>query len=479
MVSPEDLIFAFEQTLTVHPEFYNNYYETLYSASTVKFNPCFITSTNGARKRVANATENDMIHYLIENIKRVYNSGRYFLTEDIQQLRLPFEQRYQKLLEIMPYYNECVTFINTWCNNNINSIIDLKSNNQKLLRMSQIVENIISNKNVYDYVMNKGKGNVTLSNGQSLDLNEKIIHDMNLSINISEVKVNHKALNKCMIDVLNGSQLKYKHNTYKQGNLYASQDIGRKRNNQEDCVIILEHPQFKEYKLMAVSDGMGGTDFGELTSSFTIQQVTKWFNKLSIETLRNPMLIQQELNRLLNNISLSIYNQYNTEKLVTGATFTGSIITPNCTIISSIGDSRAYTVKDDELILETRDESRTWMKYLNVSPTKDDLDDDRFFTHNNEITRAIGQGPLGHIQTKIIPNTYDKLLIFSDGVTDLLRQDEIEFISSYNAPEKITELLVAQALNKNAIRQIGEDEFHNAVIPAGKDNATAAMYSRR
>ena len=44
---------------------------------------------------------------------------------------------------------------------------------------------------------------------------------------------------------------------------------------------------------------------------------------------------------------------------------------------------------------------------------------------------------------------------------------------------KVAELLVKEAISKRAIRKAGADEYHKAVVEAGKDNATAAVYIRR
>ena len=106
-----------------------------------------------------------------------------------------------------------------------------------------------------------------------------------------------------------------------------------------------------------------------------------------------------------------------------------------------------------------------------------------------------------------MPNeSYDKLLLMSDGASDLLSFEGIKIICRKTPWPKITKLLVEAALRKKAIRgkewdafyeklangEINEeelakynslsgvkDEAHTDQIPAGKDNTTVAGYFRR
>ena len=142
----------------------------------------------------------------------------------------------------------------------------------------------------------------------------------------------------------------------------------------------------------------------------------------------------------------------------------------------------ASVKKDDKLELITRDESAVWPPYKDAKDmTKEELDDLRFVRNNNEILRCIGYDmDASHIQTLIIPNnSYDRLILLSDGVTDLLSQENIRVISRNYPIDQITHELVEAAINNIARRAKGADDMHLSGVPAGKDNATAAMYARR
>ena len=52
--------------------------------------------------------------------------------------------------------------------------------------------------------------------------------------------------------------------------LQTQTDIGLIRNKNEDAVIAINHPKKKDIFLLAVADGMGGKEHGELASNYTI-----------------------------------------------------------------------------------------------------------------------------------------------------------------------------------------------------------------
>ena len=147
-----------------------------------------------------------------------------------------------------------------------------------------------------------------------------------------------------------------------------------------------------------------------------------------------------------------------------------------------MGDSRIYCVKDGELTLMSRDESAVWpSNKTQFTISNKELDDLRFHIYNNQITRCIGyRMNASSIQSLIIDNSlYDKIILLSDGVTDLLTQEEIKIISTVFPPHMVAEQLVQSAITNSAKRPAGADNLHNGIVSAGKDNATAAMFSRR
>ena len=96
------------------------------------------------------------------------------------------------------------------------------------------------------------------------------------------------------------------------------------------------------------------------------------------------------------------------------------------------------------------------------------------------ILRCMGMEVVGPPQFYRVSNhSYDKLLLFSDGVTDALETDRIRVIAQNSPVSEIANLLVQEAVDKDAVRQQGEDSLHYGKIVAGHDNATAAVYDNQ
>ena len=244
--------------------------------------------------------------------------------------------------------------------------------------------------------------------------------------------------------------------------LFASTSIGNIRKNQEDAVILIQHPRNPNFKFLAVSDGMGGHEKGEVASYEVVRQMKNWFESLDPIHYEDMKFIPGLMRNKLREISENISRNYPES----GATFSGAIVGKDETIIGNVGDSRAYVTKDGELMQVTEDDSMSWQKYKQGRiETKDDI---RFDPESNQITQCIGNGidPSPHLY-RINNRYYDKLLLVSDGVTDCLRDDQISVITKYTDRKKLANSIVKSSL---------EQSFLDKGITAGKDNTTVALY---
>lgn len=485
-----DIDFAIIETLKAHPDFTpcinSLYMDNMTSPEGIDL--INFTSANGARAKMKEVTQTDMLHFILNEAVKCYNAMAYFYYNDPNMRALSTtDEKMANLLNTFPYYGVILKAVEVIANQKINSALFYKTDSKELMALvDAVVECRYKNgPKLREFIDKSGAGLTALGSFGTQDLFAKISTDISKIQVAKNVNVNPKATNQCLLDVMSGSQLKNKHNEYGlSGTLYATQDVGKSRGNQEDAVIILEHPENPEFKLIAVSDGMGGVEYGDKASSYLTQQLARWFKSLPADLYSFPMEVQALLNKKIAQISSEIYKQYNEpfNGICCGATVVASIVTQEYTVNSTVGDSRIYTIKDDKLELITRDESAVWPPYKPAREmTPEELDDLRFVRNNNEILRCIGEDmDASHIQTLMIPNSsYDKLILLSDGVTDLLSQEDIRVISRTYPTDKITHELVQAAINNTARRAKGADELHYSGINAGKDNATAAMYARR
>lgn len=249
-------------------------------------------------------------------------------------------------------------------------------------------------------------------------------------------------------------------------------DIGLIRNNNEDCVITLTHPCNNEIKFLAVADGLGGNDKGELASNYVINELKKWFNRENINTFSSTLLCSQKLYQVIIDINNCLYlNEHHKSKC--GTTLTCAIVTEKDTIIANIGDSRAYIIFKDEFKQLTKDDSLVWNYYEQGKLTKDEI---RFHHYNNLITKCIGhEYNTSPSIIKLKNNSYDGLLLFTDGVTDCLSDEKIKFIVNKTNAKHIAPKIIHEAVyhqQKNIIPP--GMEFNNVIN--GKDNASVALY---
>lgn len=481
--------YAILETLKAHPDYTQSMNSIIFNNLTrpdgiYLYN---FTSKNEAREKMEEISQDDLLQFILVETVKLYNSmSNYYFTNPNLQRITDNREKLNKLIEIFPYFGTVQKAVTKIANRQINAIVYYKTNTKELMSIVDAIINARYQREAIlrEYIDANGITTTVLEGG-SVDLISKIQEDANKMAPAKNIQVNNRAVNKCLADVMSGAQLQNQHNSYGlDGTLFASQDIGKKRTNQEDSVLILTHPDNPEFKLLVVSDGMGGVEHGEKASQYTVQQLAIWFKRLPATLYQQPVNLQRVLNEKIAQISNEVYKEYNEQsgKTESGATIVASVVTETATITSSVGDSRIYIVKDGNLQLITKDDSAVWpVGKDQLTVTDKELDEIRFNKSGNAIYGCIGL-PMepSEVQTGIIENSlYDRMILLSDGVTDLLSQEQIKIISTQYPPHLITEELVKAAISNNAIRPEGPDEVHYGTIPAGKDNASAAMVSRR
>ena len=255
--------------------------------------------------------------------------------------------------------------------------------------------------------------------------------------------------------------------------LSASTRIGKIRNNQEDAVLIMKHKTNRKYKMMVVADGVGGNENGERASYICVNEIREWFSTLEEDDFKNEKFLIRQLVRRLDLINSKI----NELKDGSATTFVCALVADRNTYIVNIGDSRAYVIDGKKFIQKSMDDSWAQEYYNNGAiETKDDM---RFSKVSGQITNSLGGG-----RVNVTPNIdwvdnnkYDAILLFSDGVTDCLSDDQIFAITKWTSPRYIAQKIVKKALKTTSRRARKETDvvsFYDE-IPAGKDNTTAAV----
>lgn len=327
--------------------------------------------------------------------------------------------------------------------------------------LDELIRRLGPNTTVQDWMLNL----ITQRVAEAV-VNENLLQQSMVPQNVKIYSENMKDLKAAMI-----SGLTYdKEGSIQIANMQAATTIGNVRHNQEDAVLLMVHPENPDFKMMVVSDGVGGQDAGEVASHFTIEEIKKWFSKLSPEYYKNVRNVQDLLEYELNRISSDLC-----DKGKGGATFVGAIVGENETLLSNVGDSRGYMLKGRELIPITRDHAI--VQNLYESGEIKERDDMRFHKSSNVITQCMGNESVDP-QFYIANNKdYDMLFLFSDGVTDCLSDNNLLAITKTTSRKYLASRILENALrNESKVRdEIATDPNYYSIIRPGKDNTTAAI----
>lgn len=145
-------------------------------------------------------------------------------------------------------------------------------------------------------------------------------------------------------------------------------DIGRRRKNNEDAFVIRDLGRAKTVGpegavgrrvgpkglLVAVCDGMGGHNAGEVASSLALETLEEEMQRLAVACPR-PELFQKAVEE----VNRRVWTAASAHPKLAGmgTTLTAALICPERAIIAHVGDSRAYFVRKGLVAQLTKDQS--------------------------------------------------------------------------------------------------------------------------
>jgi len=245
-------------------------------------------------------------------------------------------------------------------------------------------------------------------------------------------------------------------------------DVGVVRSGNEDS-FLLEPGQ----GVFIVADGMGGHAAGEVASDMAVRIVGKALhNVVGREDDDAAGVIREAI--IEANGEIFRRTLVEEEKRGMGTTTTAMIINGPHYIIGQVGDSRAYVLRDGELLQLTKDHS-----YVQEQVDAGYLTPQQARTHpySNVITRCVGAN------ADVAPDTYigtvrlgDMYLLASDGLTGMLEDDELlSIMLAQTSPGALVDTLVAEANRRGGldnvtviIVKIDAVEVHDDGRPPGR-----------
>ncbi len=205
--------------------------------------------------------------------------------------------------------------------------------------------------------------------------------------------------------------------------LFGKTDIGRVRPSNQDNFALRTFEGGKYFAI--VCDGMGGYAGGNVASEIAV--------KTSVETVEEMLPVSDIEGALKNALDKSnnmIYAQaLKSEELANMGTTAVAVWVENGTAtVAHVGDSRAYIYSEGKLTQLTHDHSLVQTLIDNGTITPEEA---KTHPYKNVITQALGKDTLpepSYVQCQL--NENDVILICTDGLTNMLDDEQIENILS-------------------------------------------------
>ena len=224
--------------------------------------------------------------------------------------------------------------------------------------------------------------------------------------------------------------------------VYTHTDIGHKRSENQDStgVAVLDGAVFA-----VVCDGMGGAAGGRLASTLASETYAA-----EMEKALKPDMTPEQL-REASAYAVAMANRAVAERAEAeaalanmGTTLVAAVAYENGVVITNVGDSRAYRLRDGKLSQITQDHSVVGELLRNQVITPEMA---KKHPYRNIITRAVGIDPVVEVDVLSEDKQLDDLwLVCSDGLYNMVDDKDIEEILNTLHEEKAADRLLELAL---------------------------------
>jgi len=243
-----------------------------------------------------------------------------------------------------------------------------------------------------------------------------------------------------------------------------STDVGRIRTNNEDSA---DHLWLDDESLFViVADGMGGHEAGEVASGLAVKVLSEAVRRSDSDPRQRLYDGLLEANEAI----MAEGRSSHTEGM--GTTAIVALLQGPEVFVGLVGDSRLYQVRRGHPIWRTNDHTRV---QLLVDRGELDERDARDHPESGMLTRALGHSRMSDgeplvpdvIDDPLTLEPQDALVLCSDGLHDLVDDEEIGEIVAGSTPDE-----AARALVELACERGGFDNVTVAVVTAGERAGT-------
>jgi PPM family protein phosphatase len=226
---------------------------------------------------------------------------------------------------------------------------------------------------------------------------------------------------------------------------WSGTDTGLQRRANEDSLLVRS-------PLFVVADGMGGAQAGEVASSVAVDTFREGLGD-GADPEGSLVAQVEQANSRINELS-----HLNAEHAGMGTTITAVYVGEQDVSVAHVGDSRAYCVRDRELLRLTDDHSLVDELIREGKLTPEEAEE---HPQRSVITRALGPEATVEVDVRSFRGRAgDVYLVCSDGLTTMLAENEL------------LNLLVSHA----ELRDVGDALIAAANAAGGRDNITVVLF---
>ena len=246
----------------------------------------------------------------------------------------------------------------------------------------------------------------------------------------------------------------------------AMTDVGRSRTTNEDAWAIKDLASGKTIEelgkdhaieiqergvLLALSDGMGGAEAGEVASALVLESLQKALERA------DRGAIHEQLEGAVQRANRNVFFEAKVgDKHGMGATLVALFVRGDEAYIAEVGDSRGYLLRKGRLRQITRDQS---LVQLLVDQGVMSPEEARSSPSKNVILQAMGLAKDVRVAiARLRLRRGDRFLMCSDGVTNPISDAELQQILTESDPRAACETMIALANER------GGDDNQTAIV---------------
>ncbi len=229
--------------------------------------------------------------------------------------------------------------------------------------------------------------------------------------------------------------------------VFGRTDVGQVREHNEDNFLVadlskgsrglMEGDRKQEVgargTVLGVCDGMGGAAAGEVASQLAVDIVYQRMLAGPPPTSRDDLAAR--LVHSIESAGMRIFAEAKADRSRRGmgTTATVAALVDSRLYLGQVGDSRGYLLRGDRLVQVTRDQSLVNQLIEAGQLTEEEAET---FEHNNIILQALGTAETVQVDLTYVDLVRgDTLLLCSDGLSGMVRNDEIrEVLRSFEDP---------------------------------------------